>query len=367
MKFFSKFGIALTASFLGTALLGGCASFDYVDSDSPVPMTLPLRISPSPRVAVVLGSGGPRGFAHVGVIKALEAQGISPDLIVGSSVGALIGAFWASGLSANDIEARSKAGDPLTLFDINPFADRGWIRGQRLQDYVTSELGAKSIEQLGKPLMVVATRRDDKTPIFFMRGHTGVAIRASSAVPRVISPVGIGGVEYEDADVSLPLAVSAARVAGAQFVIAVDVSAHESSTPADASPDWRSTDAARRARIAPEVAKADFLIHPDLGYIASPGSAYADNARATGEAATLKVVPGLMAAIKQRFGQWPLKEAVVEAVINSEQTAPPARGAQFADRSPARAAQSESQPVPVCALVHSFDSDSECRPLLSGQ
>jgi NTE family protein len=162
MKLVSKFGIALAASFLGSALLGGCASFDYVDSDSPVAMTLPPRINPSPRVAVVLGSGGPRGFAHVGVIKALEAQGISPDLIVGSSVGALIGAFWASGLSANDIEARSKAGGPLTLFDINPFADRGWIRGQRLQDYVTRELGAKSIRH---------PARQQDTDIFHERTH----------------------------------------------------------------------------------------------------------------------------------------------------------------------------------------------------
>jgi NTE family protein len=252
---------------------------------------------------VVLGSGGPRGYAHIGVIKVLEANGIAPDLIVGSSVGALIGAFWASGLSASEIEARSQTGGPLTLFDLNPFADRGWIRGQRLQDYVSKELGSKPIEQLGKPLIVVATQREDKKPVVFMRGNTGVAIRASSAVPNVISPVGINGIEYEDGDVSLPLAVSAARAAGAQFVIAIDVSAHESSTPADAPEDWRKRDAARRARIAPEVSQADFLIHPDLGYLASPRRSYFDMASAAGEQTALKIMPELIAKIKVHFAK----------------------------------------------------------------
>jgi NTE family protein len=149
----------------------------------------------------------------------------------------------------------------------------------------------------------VATQREDKKPVVFMRGNTGVAIRASSAVPSVISPVGINGIEYEDGDVSLPLAVSAARAAGAQFVIAIDVSAHESSTPADAPEDWRRRDAARRARIAPEVSQADFLIHPDLGYLASPKRSYFDMATAAGEQTALRVMPELIAKIKVHFAK----------------------------------------------------------------
>jgi NTE family protein len=281
--------------------LGACAPFNYVAADSPKPLSTAAQITPRPKIAIVLGSGGPRGYAHIGVIKALEANGIAPDLIVGSSVGALIGAFWASGMSAGELEARSQAGGPLTLFDLNPFADRGWIRGQRLQDYVSKELEAKPLEQLRRPLIVVATQRGDKKPVLFASGNTGVAIRASSAVPNIISPVGINGIEYEDADVSLPIAVSAARAAGAQFVIAIDVSAHESSTPVDASEDWRKRDAARRARIAPEVSQADFLIHPDLGYLASPRRSYFDMATLKGEETALKVMPELLAKIKARF------------------------------------------------------------------
>jgi NTE family protein len=89
--------------------LGACSPFNYVGSDSPRPLSVALPIHPRPKIAVVLGSGGPRGYAHIGIIKVLEANGIAPDLIVGSSVGALIGAFWASGLSASELEALSQA------------------------------------------------------------------------------------------------------------------------------------------------------------------------------------------------------------------------------------------------------------------
>jgi NTE family protein len=297
----AKIGMALCIS-----AVSGCAAFNYVENDAPAALKVVPKFVTEPKIAVVLGSGGPRGYAHVGVLKVLEANGIRPDLIVGSSVGALIGSFWASGLSASQIDARSKEGGPLTLFDINPFADRGWIRGQRLQNYVNDELGTRSLEVLGKPMIVVATDRTTKKPAFFLNGNTGVAIRASSAVPNIISPVGINGIEYEDGDVSLPVAVSAARAAGARFVIAVDVSAHESSTPADAKEEWKTRDRERRQKISPEVAQADFLIHPDLGYIASPRRAYFDMATAVGEDTANKLLPDLLAKLKLSFGQFPL-------------------------------------------------------------
>ncbi|TAF99299.1 MAG: patatin [Betaproteobacteria bacterium] len=283
-----------------TSLLAGCAPFNYVAPDAPIASSTVARMMPPPRIAVVLGSGGPRGYAHVGFIKVIEQAGITPDLIVGSSVGSLIGAFWASGMSAVDIEAKALSGGPLTLFDPNPFADRGWIRGQKLQDYVANELSTSALEQLKRRLVVVATRRDDKTAAFFLRGNVSVAVRASSAVPKVISPVGISGVEYEDGDESLPLAVKAARDAGAQFVIAVDVSAVDGSAPPGVSPDWLIRDAKRRSRIAPEVAQADFLIHPDMGYFASPRREFFLRAQAAGERETTASLPELLSLLKAR-------------------------------------------------------------------
>jgi NTE family protein len=282
---------------LGTGLLAtlvGCAPFNYAERDSPVaqPRIEPLEIRP--KIALVLGSGGPRGYAHIGAMRVLEDAGVEYDLVVGSSVGALVGAFWANGLGAHDISRIAQSGGPLTLFDPNPFADRGWIRGQKLQDYVNAQLGNASIEKLRRPLIIVATRREDKAPIFFDRGNVGVAVRASSAMPNIFSPVGIAGVEYEDADESLPVAVSAARQAGAEFVIAIDVSAKHDAAPMGTDASMLERDQRRRQRIDPEVAQADFLIHPDLDYAAGPSRAYFRNAETCGEATARVLLPALL-------------------------------------------------------------------------
>jgi NTE family protein len=276
------------------AVLGGCAAFNHAGPDSPVAETTLHPMEPQPRVALVLGSGGPRGYAHIGVLKVLEEAGVEVDLVVGSSVGSLIGAFWAHGLNAVEIDRLANDGGPLTLFDISPFADRGWIHGQRLQDYVNDRIGDRPIELMPRRLVVAATRRQDKAPVFFRTGNVGVAVRASSAVPGVISPVGIEGTEYEDADESLPVAVRAARQAGAIFVIAVDVSARPGTAPEGLSESQRARDAGRRGRIDPEVARADYLIHADLMYAAGPTSSYFRYARATGESSALRHLPALL-------------------------------------------------------------------------
>jgi NTE family protein len=303
-------------------LLLGCAAFNYQESDAPaaVPVSaalsarlpsaplpsaaVPTAIAPTvivaPRIAIVLGSGGPRGYAHIGVIKVLEQAGLEPNLIVGSSVGALIGAFWADGRKAAQIQEQAFAGGPLTLFDLNPFADRGWIRGQKLQDFVSNQLGNRTIEQLPKSLIVVATNRADKTPVFFNRGNIAVAVRASSAVPGIISPVGIANIEYEDADVSLPVAVKIARAAGAQFVIAIDVSARTGSAPPGTDAKWLERDAQRLARIQPEIALADFVIHPDMGYTASPSRAFFEKAFKSGETETQARLPELITVLRAK-------------------------------------------------------------------
>lgn len=288
---------AIAAAILMIAV-SGCSAFNYAATDSPVPETSVASMTPAPRVALVLGSGGPRGYAHIGIMKVLEEAGIDYDLVVGSSAGALVGAFWANGYDAEEIDGFARSGGPFTLFDLSLFADRGWIHGQRLQDYVNTRLGGQSIEQMPRRLIVVATRRDDKAPVFFRSGNVGVAVRASSAVPRIISPVGINGTEFEDADESLPVAVRAARQAGARFVIAVDVSAKPGAAPPGTSKALLERDARRRNRIDPEIAAADFLIHPDLDYDAGPRRSYFVNAQANGERSARDVLPALMERLR---------------------------------------------------------------------
>lgn len=277
--------------------LAGCSSFNYTQADSPVALASVPIMDPRPKVALVLGSGGPRGYAHIGVMKVLEQAGIEYDLVVGSSVGSLIGAFWASGYSAAEIDDLSKQGGPLTVFDFSLFADRGWIHGQRLQDFVNDRLRSPRLEAMPRKFIAVATRLNDKQPVFFQSGNAGVAVRASSAVSRIISPVGIQGVEYEDGDESLPVAVRAARQAGAQFVIAVDVTAVPGTAPADASRSRLEREDKRRARIDPELAHADFVIHPDLGFNTWPTPTFFEHARTSGELAASQLLPKLQAVL----------------------------------------------------------------------
>ena len=277
--------------------ISGCSSFNYTQADSPVALALVPPMNPKPQVALVLGSGGPRGYAHIGVMKVLDEAGIKYDLVVGSSVGSLIGAFWASGYNASEIDDLSRQGGPLTVFDFSVFADRGWIHGQKLQDFVNDRLHSPRIEAMPRKFVAVATRLTDKQPVFFQSGNAGVAVRASSAVSRIISPVGIQGVEYEDGDESLPVAVRAARQAGARFVIAVDVTAVPGTAPADTTTARLEREARRRARIDPELINADFVIHPDLGFETWPTSAFFEHARQSGEHAARRLLPRLQAAM----------------------------------------------------------------------
>jgi NTE family protein len=290
--------LACVAVLIATVLqMGGCANFNYTQADSPTPLATVPPMSPPPKVALVLGSGGPRGYAHIGVMKVLEQAGIHVDLVVGSSVGSLIGAFWAHGYNAYDIEALSNQGGPLTVFDFSLFADRGWIHGQRLQDFVNDRLRHPRIEQLPRKFIAVATRLSDKQPVFFQSGNVGVAVRASSAVSQVFTPVGIQGIEYEDGDESLPVAVRAAKQAGATFVIAVDVTAIPGSAPADTSVAKLERESKRRQRIDPELAYADFVIHPDMGYFAWPTPAFFEKAKRSGEQEAQRLLPKLRAAL----------------------------------------------------------------------
>jgi NTE family protein len=282
---------------IAACFMTACAQFNHAQPNSPVALSAVPAISPAPRVALVLGSGGPRGYAHIGVMRVLEDAGIGVDLVVGSSVGALLGSFWAHGYSAQALDDLSQTGGPLTVFDFSLWADRGWIHGKRLQDYVNTGLNNSNIEDMPRQFIAVATRLHDKQPVFFNSGNVGVAVRASSAVHRIFSPVGIQGVEYEDGDESLPVAVRAARQAGAQLVIAVDVTARPGSAPEGTSAARLEREARRRARIDPEMHYADFVIHPDMGFATRPTPAFFRMARQSGEREAQRLLPQLKAAL----------------------------------------------------------------------
>ncbi len=186
-----------------------------------------LMSSKKPIVGLVLGAGAARGFAHVGVIKALEAQGIRPDIVVGSSAGSVIAALFASGATGNDLNRLALNLDEATIADWGlPFAGRfgGLIKGDALQNMVNREVQNKSIEQMRIPLGIVATELQSGKGVLFRTGNTGMAVRASCSVPGVFQPAVISGKEYVDGGLVAPVPVSYARQMGATLVIAVNIS-----------------------------------------------------------------------------------------------------------------------------------------------
>ncbi|NDP47282.1 MAG: patatin-like phospholipase family protein [Sulfuriferula multivorans] len=201
--------------FLLVALLSACAT---LPAPSPIPTPKPPL-----KIALALGGGAARGFAHIGVIKALEAQGIVPDIVVGTSAGSVVGALYASGMSGFDMQKLALGMEEDMLADWT-LPNRGVLKGKALQDFINQKVKNLSMQKLPKPLGVVATDLQSGEMVLFRLGNTGTAVRASSALPGVFQPVDINGRDYVDGGLTSPVPVQSAHVMGADFVIAVDIS-----------------------------------------------------------------------------------------------------------------------------------------------
>jgi NTE family protein len=249
------------------------------------------------RLALVLSSGGPRGFAHIGVLKVLHEAGIRPDLIVGASSGALVGALYAAGLSPVEIETRALALGGSDVFDYDIVRRR--VSGAALQGWMNAQVMERPLDGMNIPIAVVATRASDGLPVAFTRGDTGAAVRASSASPGNFAPVEIADTVYIDGDIGAPLPIAVARALGAQHVIAIDVAQNVERAPAPvgAPADWTMEAVARRVKIERESSAAEVIIAPPLPYITGFSSDYRRMAIATGEAAARAALPRLRAFV----------------------------------------------------------------------
>lgn len=176
-------------------------------------------------LAVVLGGGSARGFAHIGVVKAFDAAGIRPDLIVGCSAGSLIGAFWAAGFSGVDMERIAMEVQDREIIDLVSGGDaqQGMVTGQSLQNFVNQALAGRHIETLRTRFIAVATEYPSGDLVTFDRGDTGFAVRASCSIPGIFVPARRGASRYLDGGLVSPLPVETARRNGAELVIAVDI------------------------------------------------------------------------------------------------------------------------------------------------
>jgi len=180
-----------------------------------------------PRVALVLGGGAARGFAHIGVIRALEQEKVPIDLIVGTSVGSLIGAIYAYDANSMELEWTAFMLEKDSLFDyglITAFTGMGVAKGDKLEEFVKSKVPVANIENLKIPFAAVATDLNRGTSVVLDKGSVARAVRASSAIPGVFNPVEYQGRLLVDGGVIDSIPVSVAREKGADIVIAVDIS-----------------------------------------------------------------------------------------------------------------------------------------------
>lgn len=217
--------------FGATWLLAGCAAWlprplAPIDNE---PQAMPHRQLAAPRpLALVLSGGAARGFAHVGVIKVLEREGIKPDLIVGTSAGGIVGALYASGMSAAQLEEEARSADSGRMLDpdwmgLMTLKNFGLLRGEGLSDFVNEKVKWRKLEELPVPFAAVAVDLRTGKLAAFNQGDTGAAVRASSAVPGVFTPVPLRDGLYADGGLASPLPAATARAMGAKIVIAVDV------------------------------------------------------------------------------------------------------------------------------------------------
>ena len=280
-------------------VLAGCTTVAVAPlppNSEPVIPEKPLTL----KLGLALGGGAARGFAHVGVIQVLEEAGIKPSLVVGTSAGSLVAAFYASGKSGAQLQRISETMEESTLADWNvPLFSRGMLKGDGLSRYVSSMVGARKIEELDIPLGIVATDLQTGQGVLFQRGDVATAVRASSAVPAVFDPVRIGGRDYVDGGLVSPVPVRYARMMGADVVLAVDISSPpEANRTGDILQVLLQTFAIMGKSINSfELKEADVLVRPSLNGVGS--AAFSERRRSieAGRKAMREVLPQLKQAM----------------------------------------------------------------------
>lgn len=289
---------------LGMAgLLAGCASIDRGGAPAvppvqppvspPVPVPVPTR---APRLGLALGGGAARGFAHIGVIQVLEREGIRPDLVAGTSAGSLVAVLYASGMNGRALEQAALGMEEAAIADWTlPIFNRGLLRGEALSRFVNRQVGGRLLQQMALPVGVLATDLSTGRGVLFQRGDAGTAVRASSAVPGVFTPVSISDREYVDGGLVAPVPVEQARSMGAELVLAVDIS----SAPEDASGSDALRVLLRTFTIMGQsinrwtLAGADVVVRPDLAGVGSADFAARRRAIAAGRDAMERALPAL--------------------------------------------------------------------------
>ena len=297
--FFHPLARIATLTMLAGLTFAGCGSTIPARPDAG---TQPALSSSAPpvRIGIALGGGAAKGFAHIGVIKMLEANGFAPVVVSGTSAGSVVGALYASGMNAFDMQEKAVALDEAKIRDLQ-LSSGGLVLGQKLEDYVNEQVRRKPLEQMAKPFVVVATRLEDGERTVFARGNTGQAVRASSSVPGVFQPVTIGKYHFVDGGIVSPVPVDAARQLGADIVIAVDISNKaRGQTPGNMLGALNQSIAIMGQKLGQaELARADVIVRPQVLDIGAADFSQRANAIVEGEKAALAVMPQIRERVAQ--------------------------------------------------------------------
>lgn len=243
-------------------------AFSGCDRAVQTPVTPTPIQAREPVVAIALGGGGAKGFAHIGVLKVLESHGIKPKIVTGTSAGSFVGSLYASGKSPYQLQQLALNFKESDIRDLT-LNRQGFVLGQKLQDYVNQQVGNKAIQQFPIRFAAVATRLDNGRKADFIKGNAGQAVRASCSIPNVFVPATIAGTKYVDGGLVSPIPVKTAKDMGADLVIAVDISARPTgNTPLNM---WGLLDQTinimGQQSIHEELRQANVVIQPKVGHI----------------------------------------------------------------------------------------------------
>jgi NTE family protein len=267
--------------------------------------TAPSRIPPKrpAKIALVLGAGASKGFAHVGVLKILETSKVPIHMIVGTSVGSFVGSLYAYGY---DAYALQKIALSLERSDVGELTipDNGFLKGERLRDYINTKTRSTPMDKLKIPFYAVATDIKTGESVVFNSGNIGMAVQASCAIPGVFQPARFSGASYVDGGVVKPLAVDVARIYGADVVIAVDISSGiDTIVPTSTMETIMKSIQIMYSKMSQvPITQADVVIKPVVGFVGSTDFSQRNEAIMEGEKAALAVMPqinALLAKLRQ--------------------------------------------------------------------
>lgn len=216
------------------------------------------------KVGLALGSGGAKGFAHLGALKAFEENGITFDLIAGTSIGSVIGAFYAQGYSSTDIA------ELIKRIDIGEVTNTFMLKMDTsgMFNVIDRELGSLTFEEMKKPFRAVATKLESGEEHVFSSGSVAKAVSASSSIPPFFKPALVDGERYVDGAFTNSVPSDVVREMGADYVVAIDLSTRESKNGIlkKIFPTYNSS---VKEPWAKGYAYADVVLHPDLNEYSS--------------------------------------------------------------------------------------------------